>query len=340
MNNFLKEFKKLNPNIAESRAKEIYNEQKKREKNSTSIEIIKVPSIQKPIDPVPIIIPEKTEEEIQQEREEEEEKARKEAEEELKNLKRKNIEIILDLWGNNLARSLQENNITNAYPQFPLHPMTRNIVSPVDIFTIIRDVDNFNKETDENLLIPPFLLVILASDKPQLLKIYDEFIRNPLRAPIQLRNFFLQKGIKYNNSWIPMILPPLRHEYIQTMRNELQYNFPKTINLEEINIEHCKKAPLEDVLSLHELLEKISKDPTILHKISDHELEFYNLNTPQIMELRTLFAEKNKTKQNKLLKNFIKNLNPESSNENSNDKTKQTGGKINNEDTSIMATFI
>lgn len=346
MNDFMKEFKKMNPNVSDSRAKEIFNEQKRREKKEREerVEIIKVPSIEKETTPVIEIIPEKTNEEIQREQEEEAERLRIKEENIAKKLYRKNLGIILELWGNNLSRALHDQSGTTAFPQFPLHPITRAIVSPVDIFTVFRDVAKNNEESEDDIIVLPFLLVVLASDKTQLLKIYDEFNRIPLRAPISLRNFFLSKGLKFSGTWTPMILPPLRQEYIQVMRNELQYNFPKTIKLDEMDMDNVKKAPLEDVLSLHELLEKISSNPVILSKISDHELEFFNLNTAQIMELRTLFAEKSKAKRNALLKIFVKKLTPDndtSVQSGKQNKTKQCGGKDkNNDNTAILATFI
>ena len=112
--------------------------------------------------------------------------------------------------------------------------------------------------------------------------------------------------------------------------------------IEEIDMENVKKAPLEDVLSLYDLLDKLSNEPVLLHKISDHELEFYTLTTPQIMEIRTLFAEKNKTKQNKMLKEFKKSLTQNSSGGGGGgDETTQTGGKSIDVDVSaILATFI
>jgi hypothetical protein len=341
MNEFMKEFKKLNPTVSDTRAKELYADQQKYE-TSGRLEIIKVPSIEKSTF-IPEIIPEKTEEEMLYERETMEENHRVEEEKIAKKMYRKNMGIVLDLWGTNLSRSLNENSATIAHPQFPLHPVSRMLATPVDIYSIIKDVGKNNDESDDDIIVLPFLLVVLASDKDKLLSIYSEFTMSPHRAPVSLRNFFLSKGLRFEGTWVPLILPPLRREYIQLMRNELQHAFPKTIKLTELDMENVKKAPLEDVLSLYELLEKIASMPSLLSRISDAELEFFNLNASQIMELRVLFADKSKSKRTKALKLFIKSLDPKKDDS----KTKQNntdvqcgGSNDTNDNTAVMATFI
>lgn len=342
MNQFLKEFKKLNPSVPESKAREIYNEKKKKEKND-NYEIIKVPNL-KQKEPEAVPEPEviqKSEEEVLEERRLREEEEQKKQEEEDRKLFRKNIKIVLDTWGKNLSRIIQENGKNVAYPQFPLHPMTNKMATPTDIFTIIKHVSRLNHNDDDDTIIMPFLLIILASDKTELIKLYTEFNKDSKFASVQLRNYFLNKKIKFNEMWVPIILPPLRADYVQMTRGELQNMYPVTIDLEQITQEEAKKLPLQDVMNLHDLLEKLSKNPNILHSVSDGELQIYDLTPAQIMEIRTIFAEKSKTKQKKAVKEFIKKIKGETESESSsNTKTKQTGGGMNSNDNTPTTTSI
>jgi hypothetical protein len=346
MNDFIKEFKQLNPNVSESRTKEIYLEQKSSQKQNKT-EIIKIPSLSvKPDVPVVPVVPEKSFEEIERESLEKEEKERLKELEILRLSKLKNLKFIIELWGINLSRSINK----IAQPQYPLHPITKVLASPSDLFTIIRETRKHNEEFEDDNIILPFLLSILASDKIQVINIYNDFISNPIKAPEKLRSFYLSKGIKYTEvGWTPIILPPLRNEYIEHVRSELLYTFPKTIKLDEINIDNTIKSPLENVLSLHDLLEKLSKTPELLHKISDTELEFFNLSVAQIMEIRLLFAEQNKTKQNLRLKLFIKSISNDESDSEKEPESEMSGGSTGNKlsrtnirdlNSAIMATFI
>ena len=299
---FLKEFKELNPKLSrselEKRAKEAFKEEKKTAKET--ITIIRVPSIinkekeekeqkeEKPKEP------EKTPEELAEEKRIKEEKEADEKREKV-------VTQLMDMWGQQLNRTIEG----KAYPQYPIHPITRRLVTPTDLYHVIDAIQN-----NEMPIEIPALLAVLVSNQKACMDCYRAFHANPVMASERLRDYIIKKNIQFHPElavWQSPMMPPLRREFITFSKGSCKQFMPLTINLEEeLDEEKVIKSPLDEIHSLKELLEHIGKDPEILSKVTDHELQFYGIKTDKAMELRKIAGEKNKKKREKAIKELFK----------------------------------
>jgi uncharacterized protein (UPF0305 family) len=315
---FLKDFKELNPKLSrselEKRAKEAYDEEKKKYKEALTI--IKIPSIDKiekdkeeektkQKEPEP----EKTPEELAQEKKEEEERIAKE-------LRLKNVQKIIELWSAQLQRSIEG----KPFPQFPLHPTSRRLATPTDLYHLVDTI----QEDDMGIELPA-LLTLLISDHKVCTDCYRAFINNPLDASNKLAKYFKLKNIAFHpelSTWQSPMMPPIRREFITHSKGTCKQFMPLTLKLDEEMAEDDDKSPLDTIHSFHDLIEKINEDPSILQKVSDHELEFYGIQSDRAMEIRKIAGEKKK-KRDKLLKELVQEIIEKNK---ENNKEEQTGG--------------
>lgn len=314
---FLKDFKDLNPKLSrselEKRAKEAYDEEKKKYKENLTI--IKIPSIDK-VEEIknkgkkePEPEPEKTPEEIAEEKKEAEEK-------EAKDRRFKNVQKVIELWSSQLQRSIEG----KPFPQFPLNPTSRRLSTPTDIYHLIDTIHE-----DEMNIEPPALLTLLIADQKICTDCYRAFLKNPVDASQKLAKYFQHKNIAFHpelSAWQSPMMPPLKHEFIVYSKGACKQFMPLTLDLDEELTEKVEINLLEGIHSLHDLIEKINKEPEILQKVTDPELEFYGILPERAMEIRKIAGEK-KHKRDKLLKELVKEI----INKNKEEDTKnQTGG--------------
>ncbi len=321
---FLKEFKQLNPKLSrselEKRAKEAYDSEKKAYKESLTI--IKVPSIQKfekeketkqkETEPEKPKEPEKTPEEIAKEKKEAEEKIAKEK-------RTENVQKVLELWSSQLQRSIEG----APFPQFPLHPTTRRLSTPTDLYHLIDTI-----QEDEMAIEPPALLTLLVSDQNICIDCYRAFLNNPVEASNKLAKYFQMRNIMFRPefaAWQSPMMPPLKREFITFAKGSCKQFMPITLNLDEDLSEKIEKSPLDNIHSLHDLIEKINKEPEVLQKVSDQELQFYGILPDKAMEIRKIAGEK-KNKRDKMLKELIKEI-IEKNKENKTPEEQKGGGK-------------
>lgn len=313
---FLKEFKVLNPKLSrselEKRAKEAYDDEKKAYKESLTI--IKIPSIQKvekedkkKVESEPE--PEKTPEEIAQEKKEAEEQKAKEQ-------RLKNVQKLIEIWSAQLQRSIEG----KPFPQFPLHPNSRRLATPTDLYHLVDTI-----QEDDMGIEPPALLTLLIADQKICTDCYRAFLNNPIDASTKLAKYFQHKNIAYHpelSAWQSPMMPPLRREFITHAKGTCKQFMPLTLNLEEDLSEKIEKSPLDDIHSFHDLIEAINKNPELLQKVTDHELEFYGIIPERAMEIRKIAGEKKK-KRDKLLKELVREMIEKNKKDR---KEEQTGG--------------
>lgn len=302
MKRFIKEYRELNPNhsmkIAKSaytESKDLYNQSKVIADNKSNKEIILIPDpaplVKVPVTATTDIIPLPLEmiSEIDN----------KKQQEELERIEQENIQIVLNFWGNGLSRVING----EPSPQYPLHPESRRVVTPYDIY---RCLDKINEETPQHTL-----LTIFASNDKIVDDMYRESQVNPLMASKKCVLFFTQKGHSFNREagmWNDVILPKLRKEYITHAKDSAARKHQKTLDLKDDTIPNevvKDRTILDSVISLYELLELLKKKPKILHSISDNELEYYHLNPKQIMSIRTICAINDTRIRNKQLQELF-----------------------------------
>ena len=329
---FLKEFKELNPKMPrselEKRAKDAYQAEKKRQRavDKDSVVIVRVPSVRLDEDlkkgekkdekKDEEKKPEKTPEEIAKEKAEAEEA-------EKKKIREKNVKKLIELWDPQLKRIIEE----KPYPQFPLHPETRRLATPSDLYAVMDAI-----QEDEMSIEPPALLRILISDNNACINCYKAYQNQPVIASEKMAEYFQKRGIQFHPElqvWQSPMLPPLRREFISYCKDASQQFTPMTIDLEKEIEEKIEKGELDDIVSLNALIELIKKNPEILGKVSDHELMFYGLSTGELLELRQIAGEKSKKKRNKMLKEWVdkKTEDPKAKKENKSSDFQEGGGK-------------
>lgn len=296
---FLKEFKEANPTLPRSKleknAKQAYDIEVKKYKEALTV--IKIPSIEnsslksKKSEPETPPEPEKTPEEIAQEKKEEEER--------IANEKRfENIKKIIELWTSQLQRSIEG----KPYPQFPLHPVTGRLATPTDLYHLIDTIQEHEMAVEL-----PALMTLLIANHNICTDCYRAFLKNPVDASNKLSKFFETKNIAFHpelGTWQSPMMPPLKREFITFSKGTCKQFIPQTIDLDDDLTEKIVKSPLDKIHSLHDLIEIVNKEPEILQKVSDHELQFYGILPDKAMEIRKIAGE-NKHKRNKKLNEIM-----------------------------------
>ncbi len=313
-NQFLNEFKQLNPKLPrselEKRAKEFYKEEKK--KYEETVNIIKVPSIEyiQKKNENKDIKPSKTHEELEQEKKEKEE-------EKIKEIRFNNIKKLVETWSIQLNKTIDG----KPFPQFPINPITRRFVTPTDLYHII-DI----MQKDEMIIELPALLTILLSDTNICINCYRAFIKDPIQASNKLAKFFHFKNIAFYPDlavWQTPMMPQLRNEFINHSKGICKQFMQITINIDDELKDKIIASPLDSIYSLHDLIQIINKKPEILQKVSDNELQFYGINPDKAMEIRKIAGE-TKTKRDKALKKIIQDIiESKKPNEQNTERTKQ-----------------
>ncbi len=243
---------------------------------------------------IPPIIPQDKEKD--KELEKEQKKIEKEQREQEIKIKKSLIEI-LNFWNYNLKRQHEG----NPKPFFPLHPQTHQLVNPLDIFKVLEKIFNY-----EDIEIPS-LILILVLDLNKLINIYELFKHSKNNCHDEICNLFNQKITFINNEWEDIIFPKINKEFVENSIRHLQKKYHLTINelSNDINIDE-NVIKIYQINNLNSLIKEIKIHPQIIYKISDIDLKFFNLNETEILKIRIIFAEKNKSIRNKLLDEFLK----------------------------------
>lgn len=315
MNRFITEYKQLNPEHSVAMAKQAFTESKKLLKiQQVKPDIVMIPDPSPPKKElkkkeVVVPIPEIIEPPVNLE---EQEKLKRRMEEQ------ENIKIVLLFWENGLTRVINGEPL----PQYPLHPETRRVVTPYDIYRCLDKIEE-----------PPVhtLLTLLASDSRVLEELYRDSQINPLMASRKCVSFYHSRGHVFNKeitTWNDVLLPKLRNEYIVHSKEQAGRKYQKTLDLQTDTITPDtikQRGVLDSVVSLHELVETLKKNPKLLHSISDTELEYYHLRPNEIMSIRTICAIKDTRSRSKKLTDLFK---PKEDTPKSQEpkKSKHTGG--------------
>ncbi len=329
MERFIKEYRKINTTHSRQQAITIYKilqkdrlqlkkqelkHKKENDKLKESLDasappsITLVPSLETPT--LPIV--ERQEQELQdyeeqpeseyESEDEIEQEHEKESQLELK-LKAKHVLSLVQYWERELERIING----NAVPRFPSSPsfeliskgILQRLATPVDIYSILEKYfyESSDQIQDTSCI---SLLVLLASDYQFVNQVYNEYKVNSCMASNKIKLFLNKQGTLFNGQWEKQVLPILRKDYLEyCIKYFTEKGYNRTIGLTIDNKEF--KDFLLEINSLKDLFSALQSSPHKLLSIPDCELAFYDLTPNEILQVRRIFAIKQKSERQKQL---------------------------------------
>jgi hypothetical protein len=317
---FIKQYKELNNSASTKQAEEAYKARKNTTNTNSAVDynIVKLPAEYTPL-PAPKSIIEQTplphpEQSVQPVEQVQQPPLEPEIDTEAQ--RKKILEKIADIWTTGLHRCNYKN---QPHPLFPQHPIYGHDTTITDILYIVR------KLYKNDISVSPLLAFLTTSPKMIL-----DWSKTQNHLPIV--SLWKQNGLIFDETtgWSSMIILPINMDYLEETINEFKHSHPKTIELDEIELDEIQESPLMNVKTKEQLIALLVKTPDALQSITDANLEFYGLSQNEIQELRRICAIEDTKDRTKMLKNF--GVEPV--------VEQQTGGSLEIVDDSVDTTLI
>lgn len=219
-----------------------------------------------------------------------------------KSFKKKNEEVLKYNYFNNIGlqnilvywnECLNKYNGVHPDPCYPLHPLTRELIHPIEIYDIAKSI--FLKRKNNAVIEIPLAVLFFINDIENVTKSYETFKVNLQAGKENLRNYFFNRGVKYGNQWIITNVRQLDETYVDKALQYVTAKYPDDVSqvIKKVKTPVKTTFSLVDVKTKEELLKLIKKKPKILNDICDFDCQYFGISKDEHDLLKEIVQSKN-----------------------------------------------
>lgn len=211
------------------------------------------------------------------------------------------LQNMLISWNDSLNRNENE----HPCPYYPIHPISRKLIHPIEIYDTMKSVCIKNK-MDNVIIEIPLTVNYFIKEPQQVIYFYNKFLENISDGSNELRNYFFSNGIKYvKKQWVISTLTKITEEEITEILYHVINKYPDQVEnvINDIKNPVIKDPEINNIHSKIDLISKLKTNSKLFEKLTEFDCQYLNIDVDEYNKLKQILNEKNYKKE---LDNFFK----------------------------------